>query len=66
MCNNSRGTYDLKCLDCCARLIASTYPDKSKARGMKELVKRFIVNLKPCFTIEQVMERTKEVVESKK
>lgn len=35
-----RGTYNLNCLDCCARLVASTRPDKTKAAAMLHAIAR--------------------------
>lgn len=40
MCDQPRGLYDLKCLDCCARLVLSARPCKAKAAVMLEAIKR--------------------------
>lgn len=44
-CNITRanplsGRYMLSCLDCCARLVSSTYPDKRQANAMLAAIAR--------------------------
>lgn len=36
----THGAYNLNCLDCCARLVASTRPDKAKAAAMLHAIAR--------------------------
>ena len=40
MCSQPRGVYDLSCLDCCARLVMSAYPDRPLARALMASVER--------------------------
>lgn len=40
MCDQPRGVYDLKCLDCCARLVLSTHPDRRLAAAMLAAIER--------------------------
>ena len=35
------GRYDLRCLECCARLVISAHPDKRQAAGMLAAIARF-------------------------
>lgn len=34
------GAYNFRCLDCCARLVLSAYPDKRRAGAMLEAIQR--------------------------
>jgi len=40
-CASKGGTYDFECLDCCARLVASAYPNKLLAMGLLECIERY-------------------------
>jgi len=40
MCEHSGNTYDLKCLDCCVRLVLSARPSKAHAAGMLACIER--------------------------
>lgn len=42
-CASAGGTYSLDCLNCCARLVLSTQPDKLLAMGMLETIERYRV-----------------------
>lgn len=35
------GLYNFSCVQCCARLVATTKPDKAKAKAMLEAIARF-------------------------
>lgn len=35
------GVYNFACLECCARLVLTTKPDKQKAASMLEAISRF-------------------------
>lgn len=43
MCKSCKksGHYDFKCLDCCARLVLSTKPDKDKAKSILAAIGRY-------------------------
>lgn len=40
MCDQPRWVYDLKCLDCCARLVLSARPSKAQAGAMLAVIER--------------------------
>lgn len=67
-CESSRrrpfsGAYSLRCRECCARLVASTYPNRQHARAMLETVGRFMgTNSGVGFTAEDVTARAREIV----
>lgn len=42
-CASAGGTYSFDCLDCCARLVLSTQPDKLLAMGMLAAIERYRV-----------------------
>lgn len=41
MCDGYPGLYDVKCLDCCVRLVMSTKPDKQLAAAMLQSIEMF-------------------------
>lgn len=42
-CASAGGTYSFDCVDCCARLVLSTHPDKLLAMGMLASIERYLV-----------------------
>lgn len=48
------GAYNMKCQQCCARLVASTHPDRAQAAAMMKLVKRAINRWSPTFGLDDV------------
>lgn len=42
-CAKAGGTYSFRCLDCCARLVLTTQPDKLLAMGMLAAIERYRV-----------------------
>lgn len=40
MCDQSRGVYDLSCLDCCTRLVMTAHPNRPLARALMASIER--------------------------
>lgn len=40
-CQKGGGTYSFNCLDCCARLVLTTHPDKALAMSMLAAIERY-------------------------
>lgn len=52
------GVYDMTCLECCARLVASVNPDKLKAMSMLES----IAKIRKAPKREAILARVKEML----
>lgn len=70
-CESSRqrrhsGAYHLACLECCARLVASTYPNRQAAAAMIVVVKRSIARFAPTFGPADVTERARQILERRR
>ena len=57
------GAYHLSCLECCARLVASTYPNRQAAAAMMLVVKRNIARFATTFGPADVTERARQILE---
>lgn len=70
-CESSRqrppgGLYRMQCLECCARLVASTYPNRKAAAAMMVVVKRHIARCAPTFGPADVTERARQMLEKRR
>lgn len=52
----------MDCLACCARLVASTYPNRAAAAAMMAVVKRNINRFAPTFGPEDVTECARQML----
>lgn len=62
----SGGQYRMQCLECCARLVASTYPNRQAAAAMMVVVKRNIARFAPTFGPADVTERARQMLERRR
>lgn len=53
----SGGAYRMQCLECCARLVRSTHPNRNHAAGMLELIDRAIARFELNWSRESVVAR---------
>lgn len=60
------GQYRMQCLECCARLVASTYPNRQAAAAMMVVVKRSIARFAPTFGPADVTERARQMLERRR
>jgi ribosomal protein L37AE/L43A len=60
------GLYHLSCLDCCARLVASAYPNRRAASAMMTVVKRHIARCAPTFGPADVTESVRQLLEKRR
>ena len=60
------GAYSFKCVECCARLVASTYPNRQAAAAMMVVVKRNIARFAPTFGPADVTERARQMLERRR
>jgi hypothetical protein len=70
-CESSRqrplgGLYRMQCLECCARLVASTYPNRQAAAAMVTVVKRSIARFAPTFGPADVTESVRQLLEKRR
>lgn len=56
------GGYRMQCLECCARLVAKTAPDRHQAAVMLAAVRLAIRHLQPGFTVAAVSEKARELL----
>jgi len=60
-CIQSSGMYDLKCVECCARLVISTRPSKPRASAMLAAIER--INDAPSRDV--ILDRVKTIASGK-
>lgn len=60
------GLYHLDCLACCARLVASAYPNRRAASAMMAVVKRHIARSALTFGPADVTESVRQLVEKRR
>lgn len=60
------GQYQMQCLECCARLVASTYPNRRAAAAMMGVVKRSIARFASTFGPADVTERVRQMLEKRR
>lgn len=60
------GQYRMDCLDCCARLVASAYPNRKAASAMMAVVKRHIARSAPTFGPADVTESVRQLLEKRR
>lgn len=70
-CESSRqrplgGLYRMQCLECCARLVASTYPNRQAAAAMMVVIKRSIARFAPTFGPADVTESVRQLLEKRR
>jgi len=53
-------------VECCARLVASTYPNRQAAAAMMVVVKRSIARFAPTFGPADVTERARQMLERRR
>jgi hypothetical protein len=56
----------MQCLECCARLVASTYPNRRAAAAMMGVVKRSIARFASTFGPADVTERVRQMLEKRR
>lgn len=60
------GLYHLSCLACCARLVASAYPNRRAASAMMAVVKRHIARCALTFGPADVTESVRQLLEKRR